>query len=73
MARYVVHGHSWFLISRLDIQDTLFRGWTLVMDKMNYEFIEAPEFQLRAYSSPLNKYRVEVTINFKYCCRGSRV
>jgi hypothetical protein len=40
-------------MSRLDIQDTLFRGWALVTDNMNYGLVEASEFDLWAYSSPL--------------------
>jgi hypothetical protein len=40
-------------MSRLDVQDTLFHDWALVTDKKNYGFIEAPEFNLRAYSNPL--------------------
>jgi hypothetical protein len=53
MARYVMHEHSWRVMSRMSIYDALFWDWAVVTDKRNFELAEAPEFSLWAYSSPL--------------------
>jgi hypothetical protein len=33
MALYIVHGHSWRVMLRVGIYDTLFRDWATVTDK----------------------------------------
>jgi hypothetical protein len=46
MTLYVVHVHSWHVMSRMGIYGALFRDWAAVTDKRNSELAEAPEFGL---------------------------
>jgi hypothetical protein len=64
MTRYIVHGHSWHVISRMDIYGMLFRDWVAVIDKRNSELVETPEFDLWAYSSPLDGVEWEVLSHY---------
>jgi hypothetical protein len=46
MAFYIMHLHSWHVMSRMGIHGELFRVWAAVAKKRNYGLAEALEFGL---------------------------